>query len=675
MQDQWQRPPLARSNRSNELDQIRDDPGGHDKDDARCGEDDFASIFHDRANLKEIGRFGATSWSLSASKTVNLSAAPPPASRRHMADTPAKGRRSISNLSIVWRAASKYPGHIAGAVVFLALSSASTLAIGWGVRRVIDRGFAGNAASAAAVSEAFEILLAIVVLLALATACRFYFFSWLGERTVADIRVAVHRNLLTLPPRFFEENRPSEIASRLTADTTILDQVVGVSTSMALRNFSNGVGGLIFLFILSPKLTGLLLLAIPLVVAPVILLGRKVKVLSRSSQDTIADVGSTISETLGAMKVVQAFGQERRELGRFGGTVEKAFAVARRRFGVRAVLTFTLMLIMFGMIVMLLWEAVSDVAAGRLSGGTIAAFIYLGSIVGGSFGALTETYGELLRGAGAAARIHELMMERPEIHPPANPVPLPVTAKGSLAFEHVEFRYPTRPEEKALHDLTLSIAPGETVAVVGPSGAGKSTLFQLALRFYDPQRGRILLDGVDLRDADPAEIRSRIALVPQETIIFAASAKDNIRYGRWDATESEIVEAAKAANAHELLKDLPDGYDTFLGESGARLSGGQRQRIVIARALLRDAPLLLLDEATSALDAHSERLVQEALERLMKTRTTIVIAHRLATTRAADRIIVMDGGRIVEQGTHASLNKADGLYASLARLQFAGQAA
>jgi ATP-binding cassette subfamily B protein len=333
------------------------------------------------------------------------------------------------------------------------------------------------------------------------------------------------------------------------------------------------------------------------------------------------------------------------------------------------------MLIMFGMIVMLLWEAVSDVAAGRLSGGTIAAFIYLGSIVGGSFGALTETYGELLRGAGAAARIHELMMERPEIHAPVDPAPLPVTAKGSLSFEHVEFRYPTRPQERALHDLSLNIAPGETVAVVGPSGAGKSTLFQLALRFYDPQQGRVLLDGVDVRDADPAEVRSRIALVPQETVIFAASAKDNIRYGRWDASEEEIVEAAKAANAHEFLKDLPEGYDTFLGESGARLSGGQRQRIVIARALLRDAPLLLLDEATSALDAHSERLVQEALERLMKTRTTIVIAHRLATTRAADRIIVMDGGRIVEEGTHASLNKADGLYASLARLQFAGQAA
>lgn len=592
-----------------------------------------------------------------------------------MADVSEKPNRSLGNLRIVWRAACKYPWHIAGAVFFLALSSTSTLAIGWGVRRVIDRGFVGNAANAAAVSQAFEILLAIVVVLALATSLRFYFFSWLGERTVADIRVAVHRNLLTLPPRFFEENRPSEIASRLTADTTILDQVVGTSTSMALRNFANGTGGLIYLFILSPKLTGLLLLAIPLVIAPVVLLGRRVKALSRASQDRIADVGSTISETLAAMKVVQAFGQEKREVDRFSGTVENAFAVARRRFTIRSILTFTLMLIMFGMIVMLLWEAVSDVAAGRLSGGTIAAFIYLGSIVGGSFGALTETYGELLRGSGAAGRLHELMIEKPEIKAPPNPIALPGAAKGSLAFDQVEFRYPTRPEEKALHDLTLNIAPGETIAVVGPSGAGKSTLFQLALRFYDPQQGRVLLDGIDLREADPSEVRSRIALVPQETVIFAASAKDNIRYGRWDASEAEIIEAARAANADQFLEELPQGYDTFLGEGGARLSGGQRQRIVIARALLRDAPLLLLDEATSALDAHSERLVQEALERLMKTRTTIVIAHRLATTRAADRIIVMDGGRIVEEGTHSSLNASGGLYASLARLQFAGQTA
>jgi ATP-binding cassette subfamily B protein len=592
-----------------------------------------------------------------------------------MAGTPDRKRASFGNLWIVWKAAGKYPAQIAAALFFLVMSSAATLAIPYGFKRVIDQGFGSHGASPHAVTTAFHYLLMIVSVLALATAMRFYFVSWIGERTVADLRIAVQRNLLTLPPRFFEENRPSEIASRLTADTAILDQVIGSSVSVALRNLATGLGGIVYLIVLAPKLAAMLLVGIPVVVVPLVLFGRKVRALSRSSQDRIADVGSTVSETLGAMKVVQAFGQEERELGRFRDSVENAFKVARRRFTLRAVMTFSVILLMFGAIVMILWEGASDVAAGRMTGGAIAAFVFTGVLVGGAFGALTETYGDLLRGSGAAGRIHELMIERPEIHAPAEPIALPEPPAGSLEFANVTFRYPTRPEDKALHDLSLAIAPGETVAVVGPSGAGKSTLFQLALRFYDPQEGRVLLDGVDLRDADPAGIRSRIALVPQETVIFAASAKDNIRYGRWDATEKEIVEAAKAANAHEFLDTLPERYDTFLGEGGARLSGGQRQRIVIARALLRDSPLLLLDEATSALDAHSERLVQEALERLMKTRTTIVIAHRLATTRAADRIIVMDGGRIVEEGTHASLTKANGLYASLARLQFAGQAA
>ena len=338
-------------------------------------------------------------------------------------------------------------------------------------------------------------------------------------------------------------------------------------------------------------------------------------------------------------------------------------------------MTFTVIALVFSAIVLLLWEGAVDVAAGRMTGGAIAAFVFTGVLVGGAFGALTEVYGDLLRGSGAAGRLQELMEAKAEIRAPANPVPLPEPARGALKFEDVSFRYPTRPDDKAIHDLSLDIAPGETVAVVGPSGAGKSTLFQLALQFYDPQEGRITLDGVDLRDADPAEIRKRIALVPQDTVLFAASARDNLRYGRWDASEDEIVEAAKAANAHEFITQLPDGYDSFLGESGARLSGGQRQRIAIARALLRDSPLLLLDEATSALDAQSERLVQEALERLIQTRTTIVIAHRLATVRAADRIIVMDGGRIVEEGNHASLSAAGGLYESLARLQFEDRAA
>jgi ATP-binding cassette subfamily B protein len=592
-----------------------------------------------------------------------------------MAGTSEKKRSAIGNLWIVWRAAGKYPAQIFAALFFLIMSSAATLAIPYGFKRVIDQGFGAQGGSPHAVTTAFHYLLMIVAVLALATALRFYFVSWIGERTVADLRVAVQRNLLTLPPRFFEENRPSEIASRLTADTAILDQVIGSSVSIALRNLATGIGGIVYLFVLAPKLAAMMVLGIPLIVVPLVLFGRKVRSLSRSSQDRIADVGSTVSETLSAMKVVQAFGQEERELGRFRDAVENAFRIARRRFTLRAIMTFSVILMMFGAIVMILWEGASDVAAGRMTGGSIAAFVFTGVLVGGAFGALTEVYGDLLRGSGAAGRIHELMIARPEIHAPAKPIALPAPPLGSLEFDNVTFRYPTRPEDKALHVLSLAIAPGETVAVVGPSGAGKSTLFQLALRFYDPQEGRVLIDGIDLRDADPAAIRERIALVPQETVIFAASAKDNIRYGRWDASDEEIVEAAKAANAHEFLDTLPERYDTFLGEGGARLSGGQRQRIVIARALLRDAPLLLLDEATSALDAKSERLVQEALERLMKTRTTIVIAHRLATTRAADRIIVMDGGRIVEEGTHASLTKANGLYASLARLQFAGQAA
>jgi ATP-binding cassette subfamily B protein len=578
--------------------------------------------------------------------------------------------RSIGNLALVYRAASRYPGRIAGAIFFLGVSSAATLAIPYGFKQVIDRGFAGGEISSGAVTEAFQYLLMIVVVLALATGFRFYFVSWLGERTVADLRRQVQRNLLTLPPRFFEENRPSEIASRLTADTAVLEQVVGSSVSFALRNLVTGVGGIVYLFALSPKLAGMLLVAIPLLFGPIILFGRKVRKLSRDSQDRIADVGANVSEVLGAMKIVQAFGQESREEGRFADTVERAFATARTRMRLRAVMTVVLIALFFGAIVLVIWQGALDVAAGRMTGGEIAAFVFTGVLVGGAFAALSEVYGDLLRGSGAAGRIAELIAARAEISAPAQPLALPQPARGALAFEGVEFRYPTRPDDKALNGLTLVVAPGETVAVVGPSGAGKSTLFQLALRFYDPQGGRVTFDGVDLRDVDPSAIREQIALVPQETVIFAASARDNLRYGRWDASEEEIEAAAKAANAHEFLVGLPEGYDTFLGEGGARLSGGQRQRIAIARALLRDAPLLLLDEATSALDAESEAAVQQALERLMTTRTTVVIAHRLATVRQADRIIVMEDGRIVEEGPHAVLAESGGLYSRLARLQF-----
>ena len=591
-----------------------------------------------------------------------------------MGTTEDKRKAKLGKLLLVWSYATRYKGRIALALFFLILSSAATLAIPYGFKRVIDQGFIAGGGGPA-VEAAFRYLLMIVIVLAIATGMRFYFVSWLGERTIADLRAAVQRNLLTLPPRFFEENRPSEIASRLTADTAILEQIVGSSVSIGLRNLATGLGGIVFLFALSPKLAALLVIGIPIVLGPLILFGRRISALSRAAQDRIADVGSTVSETLGAMKVVQAFGQEQREADRFGHAVENAFAMGKRRFRARAIMTILAIALVFGSVVLVLREGAIDVAAGRMTGGSIAAFVFTGALVAGAFGALTEVYGDLLRGAGAAGRIAELLAARPEIRAPAEPVPLPQPGLGALSFENVTFRYPTRPDDKALHELSLAIAAGETVAVVGPSGAGKSTLFQLALRFYDPQQGRVLLDGVDLRDADPAEVRKRIALVPQETVIFAASARDNLRYGRWDAGDEEIAEAARAANADEFLQALPQGYDTYLGEGGARLSGGQRQRIAIARALLRDAPLLLLDEATSALDAHSERLVQEALERLMKTRTTVVIAHRLATVRAADRIIVMDGGRIIEEGTHATLSAAGGLYAKLARLQFEGQAA
>ncbi|MBN8840649.1 MAG: ATP-binding cassette domain-containing protein, partial [Sphingomonadales bacterium] len=388
------------------------------------------------------------------------------------------------------------------------------------------------------------------------------------------------------------------------------------------------------------------------------------------SQDRIADVGAMATETLGAMKNVQAFGQEEREAPRFSSAVEATMAAARRRIMLRSVMTAIVIGLIFGSITLVLWEGAIDVAAGRISGGSIAAFVLTGGIVAGAFGALTEVYGELLRGAGAAGRLAELLAERPEIASPPAPLLLPLPPRGAVTFDHVEFRYPTRRETAALHDFSLSIAPGENVAVVGPSGAGKTTLFQLIQRFYDPDSGRVLIDGIDLTDTDPAGIRSRIAMVPQETVIFAASARDNLRYGRWDASDSDLWAAAEAANAADFLRGLPEGLDTYLGEGGARLSGGQRQRVAIARALLRDAPILLLDEATSALDAESELLVQQALERLMTDRTTLVIAHRLATVRAAGRIVVMDDGRIVEEGTHATLMKQGGLYARLASLQF-----
>ena len=577
--------------------------------------------------------------------------------------------RNLGPLRMVMRETAKYPRQMLAALLALLVTASATLAIPAGFRMVIDSGF-GQGADLAAIARWFRYLLLIVVVLGLGTAVRFYFVSWLGERVVADIRLKVQANLLRLSPGFFEENSPNEISSRMTSDTALIEQVVGTTTSVALRNFITGVGGVAILFWLAPKLTAGLLAGLVLVMTPLLMFGRRIRTISRASQDRVADIGSTVAETLGAMKVVQAFNQEAREQRRFADSVELNFATAKRRIVLRAVITALAIMAIFGAIVLLVWQGVVGVAEGTITSGTIVQIVFLAVIVAGSFGALTEVYGDLLRGAGAASRLSELLHEKPQISAPERPLDLPSPGRGKLSFENVTFRYPTRLETAALADFSLTIEPGETVAIVGPSGAGKSTLFQLAERFYDPQAGTIKLDGVPLTAVDPADVRRRMALVPQEAQLFAASARDNLRYGNWQAADEQIWEAARAANAETFLRDLPDGLDTYLGEGGARLSGGQRQRIAIARAVLRDAPILLLDEATSALDAESELLVQQALDRLMANRTTLVIAHRLATVRGADRIVVLDAGRVVETGTHDQLSRAGGLYARLASLQF-----
>jgi ATP-binding cassette subfamily B protein len=583
--------------------------------------------------------------------------------------TEGKPAKDLGPLRMIWREALKYPRQVSIALVALLISSAATLAIPYRFRVIIDRAF-GAHADVTVINHSFYYLFMIVLVLGLASAVRFYFVSWLGERVVADLRRRVQDNLLRLSPGFFEENSPNEISSRMTSDTTVIDQVVGTTVSLALRNVITGLGGIIMLFVLAPRESSFLVGGALVIALTLRVFGRKIRNISRNSQDRIADVGAMVAEVLGAMKIVQGFNQESRERTRFADTVEAAFATAKRRIRLRSIMTFTFITVVFGAITGLMWEGALSVAKGSMTGGTIAALVIVGVIVSGAFGALSDVYGSLLQAAGAASRLNELLNAKPDIAPPERPLALPEPARGSLSFDHVTFRYPTRPEVPAIADFSLTVEPGETVAIVGPSGAGKSTIFQLAERFYDPQLGSIRIDGVPLTSADPAAIRRRMALVPQEGTLFAASARDNLRYGEWDASEEAIWDAARAANAEDFLKALPQGLDTFLGEGGARLSGGQRQRVAIARAVLRDAPILLLDEATSALDAESERLVQQALERLMKNRTTLVIAHRLATVRAADRIVVMDQGQIVEQGTHAQLQTAGGLYARLASLQF-----
>ena len=588
-------------------------------------------------------------------------------------EAPARAR-SIAPLRMVFGTALQYPREIAFALLALVITSAATLAIPWRFKVIIDEAFGGTA-NPEQIGTAFKYLLMIVLVLGLGTALRFYFVSWLGERVVADIRLKVQNNLLRLSPGFYEVNSPKEISSRMTSDTAVIENVVGTTVSVALRNSLTAIGGIGLLVYLAPSLTLGLLIGIPLVIAPIVFFGRKIRSVSRFSQDRIADVGAYVTEVLSAMKIVQSFGQEGREGARFASVVEETFATARRRIVLRAAMTSVVILLVFGGVVLVMWRGALAVAEGTISGGTIAAFVLTGGLVAGALGSLTEVYGDLLRGAGAASRLAELLHATPEIAPPARPERLPVPARGSLSFRNVTFRYPARPDTAALKDFTLEIEPGETIAIVGPSGAGKSTIFQLVERFYDPQGGTIRIDGIPLTAADPAEVRSRIALVPQDGVLFSANARDNLRYGKWDATDAEIWDAARAANAESFLRALPSGLDTYLGEGGTQLSGGQQQRVAIARALLRDAPILLLDEATSALDAESEQLVQQALDKLMAQRTTLVIAHRLATVRAADRIVVLDDGRIAEQGTHEALSKAGGLYARLASLQFTGAAA
>ncbi len=561
-----------------------------------------------------------------------------------------------------------YRWHVAGALLALTVSSATVLGIGWGVRVLVDEGFGQG--DAALLDNALLVLLAVIVLMALSSYGRFYLVSWVGERVIADMRAAVFHHVVRLHPGFYETNKPAELVSRLTADTTVLQVVVGSTVSIFLRNALMFLGGTALLLFTSPKLTGLVALVVPIVIVPIVVFGARVRRLSRASQDRIAGVAGTIDETLAGIRTVQAFGHERLEEGRFIDRVEDAFQTALKRVGMRALMTALVILIVFGAVGIILWIGGHDVLAGRISGGELSAFVFYAVVVAASTGALSEVIGDIQRAAGATERLFDLMETEPEIRAPAEPVALPEPPEGSLAFDNVTFRYPSRPAESALDDFSLTVAKGEAVALVGPSGAGKSTVFQLLLRFYDPASGAIRLDGVDLRAADPAEVRGRIGIVPQDPIIFSADAAENIRYGRPDATDAEVRAAAEAAHALEFIETLPEGFGTFLGERGVRLSGGQRQRIAIARAILRNPAVLLLDEATSALDAESERVVQQAIRALMQDRTTLVIAHRLATVQHVGRIVVLDKGRLVASGTHQELIRQGGLYARLATLQF-----
>lgn len=577
-------------------------------------------------------------------------------------------RRSLKPLRRLFPYITRYRKMVIGAVVSLTVAAATTLALPLAVRRMIDHGF--SASNSSFIAEYFAMLVVMAALLAAASASRYYFVITLGERVVADIRSDVFRHVTTLSPSFFDTAQSGEIVSRLAADTTQVKSAVGATASVALRNVILGLGAVAMMVFTSPKLSGLVIAAIPVIVLPLVAFGRSVRRKSRLAQDTLADATAYASEQIGAVRTLQAFTNEKLVTGHFSSAVEAAFEAARSSIFARSFLTFFAIFMIFSSVVAVLWFGSRDVLGGTLSPGTLGQFLLYSVFAAGALGALSEVWGELSQAAGAAERLTEILAEKPAIQAPAHPKLLPATARGAISFDDVSFSYPAGPDRAAVHDLSFQVKPGETVAIVGPSGAGKSTVFSLLLRFYDPETGKIMIDGVNVREADPVAIRERIAIVPQDVTIFAASARDNIGFGRPGASDAEIEAAAGDALADEFILKLEKGYDSHVGERGVTLSGGQRQRVAIARAILRDAPILLLDEATSALDAESETLVQTALERLMQDRTTIVIAHRLATVLKADRILVMDGGCIVEEGTHQSLVAKGGIYARLAKLQF-----